>query len=496
MAGLRIEGNTSGYVAEVNAANQLKVTAETDVAANPGNVGSVRFFSENDAGSAMPSAHLVSPETSQDYRLRVGTDTILFSDGFTPTSQNTAMWKHGFITMTMTQAAGFLNVNAAGTSTVATNYAYLQSWKYFTLTASSPFCMETVLQFDKVLVANEVFQWGFGVPTGVVDPVDGAWFELTTTNGLVGCVRSNSGAVVRTTTMIASAAIPLNTTSKYFVIYGNREVEFWIDDVLYGSIPTPATNGNPAYYPSFPIFYQKYNNGVIGTSPNAIMKVSYVNVTLMDANTNKPWAHQQTGYGAHSSQGQSGHASLISTALAVSANPGAAAAVVQATAAATFVGLGGIARVLPTLVSGTEGILFSYLNPASTVAIPGRTLYITGVKLYSTVEVALTGGPLINVLQLVYGHTAISLAVTADSASFTNTTVKCPRRIPLGMEVFAAAAAIGTVPNGGNGLSLDLSTSPIAINPGEYVGIGLRNQGTVTTLGNTLYAVTFTGYWE
>jgi hypothetical protein len=34
------------------------------------------------------------------------------------------------------------------------------------------------------------------------------------------------------------------------------------------------------------------------------------------------------------------------------------------------------------------------------------------------------------------------------------------------------------------------------INPGERVAIGLRNQGTVTTAGNLLITVAFTGYWE
>lgn len=45
-----IVGAVSGTGADVNASRQLKVILETDASANPGNVGGVRFFSENDAG--------------------------------------------------------------------------------------------------------------------------------------------------------------------------------------------------------------------------------------------------------------------------------------------------------------------------------------------------------------------------------------------------------------------------------------------------------------
>ena len=48
MAGFRIEGNTSNNVAEVNSFNAIKVATETDVATNPGNVGGIRAFGEND----------------------------------------------------------------------------------------------------------------------------------------------------------------------------------------------------------------------------------------------------------------------------------------------------------------------------------------------------------------------------------------------------------------------------------------------------------------
>lgn len=43
-----IRGASSGTGVEVNTSNQIKVVPETDAATNPGNVGTIRTFGEND----------------------------------------------------------------------------------------------------------------------------------------------------------------------------------------------------------------------------------------------------------------------------------------------------------------------------------------------------------------------------------------------------------------------------------------------------------------
>ena len=72
MGGIRIEGS-SGNVADATSAGNLKVALPTTAA----QVGSVRMMSENDDGSITGSPQLKSPETSIDYRMRVGVDSIL-----------------------------------------------------------------------------------------------------------------------------------------------------------------------------------------------------------------------------------------------------------------------------------------------------------------------------------------------------------------------------------------------------------------------------------
>jgi len=120
-----IKGSTTGNGAEVDSVHRLKVNLATgDV---PAEVGGVRNFSEVDPGTRTGSPLLRSNEVSMDYRARVGTDTVLFSDIFNAGAQNISLYKCAFTTMTLTQSAGFLNINAAGTSTVSGNYAQLQT---------------------------------------------------------------------------------------------------------------------------------------------------------------------------------------------------------------------------------------------------------------------------------------------------------------------------------------------------------------------------------
>ena len=57
-----------------------------------------------------------------------------------------------------------------------------------------------------------------------------------------------------------------------------------------------------------------------------------------------------------------------------------------------------------------------YQVPAGTVNVPGKRLKITGVKMTSFVQTAMTGGPLVNTFALAFGHTAVSLA-TAEAAA-------------------------------------------------------------------------------
>ena len=483
-----IRGSTSGLGAEVNASNQLKVVPETNAATNPGNVGGVRMFSENDAGTYLGTASLKSPETSSDYRLRVGMDTLLFNDTFGHATQNTSQWAYTFNTLTAAQpGAGTVNFgNVQGTTNA--HGAFMRTWQYFGIVKSAPLSLEfDVGQFTAALVTNEVFLMGLGLPTAATTPpTDGVWLQITS-GGAVGVAIYN-GASVQTGVMLPLSALVVGELAHWIIVTGEDKVEFWFEQKLVGQLTIPSANGQPFISTTLPLFMMKYNTGTVSNTNT--MRVSGVSVNLQDLQTGKSWPHQSALMGQSGYVAQNGHATQGKTA--IWANNTAPTAVALTNTAAAFVGLGGIGAVLPTLTANNDGILFSYQNPVPTINIPGRNLIITGVKVQGAVTVALTGGPVVYACAIAFGHTSVSLA-TGETATFANNTTHAPRIVPLGLETFPVTAAVGTEGSGTCVLKFD---SPIVVRPGEFIQLILRNMGTVTTAGAITFIGSFHCYWE
>lgn len=461
----RIKGTTE--LLEINSSNAAKVTPETDVAGNPGNVGAIRAFQENDPGTKTGTPYLKSGEISQDYRTRVGVDTVLFTHTFNATTQNTGLWKHAFTTMTMTQSAGFLNVNAAGTSTVSGNYAYLQTWRYFPLIGTAPVCIEFSGSITALPTVNEVFLCGLGVAVAAAEPTDGVWFELTS-DGLKGCLRYNSGVVAKITLIANVADMPLNANAKYTMVVGEREIEYWIDDVLYGEQELPAAQGQAFLSTSLPLFIEKYNNALVGSSPNMIVKVCDVTVTLMDIVTNKTWAGQlaSSGLGLQTLDGGTYTNGAQQIQWANTALPTAAAATNTTAALGAF--LGGIFQMNAAATSATDVIISMYQNPLGGVNQTGRVMHIRGIQVGIVNAGAANSAtvPTTIALALAWGSTAASLATT-ESASFATGTTKIRRPQPIGVVSIPISAVVGQQ---GTSIQFDFE-APIIVNPGEFVGV-------------------------
>jgi len=495
----KIIGYVTGNGVEVTSNNRMKVDLETDVNTNPAQVGAVRVFSENDPGDVSGTAYLKSPETSGDYRLRVGMDTVLWQYTFNATSQNTSQWKHAFTTMTMTQSAGFLNVNAAGTSTVSGNYAQLQTWKHFPLWSTiAPICIEFTGQITASPTANEVLLFGLAIPNAAAEPIDGVWFELNTA-GLKGCQKYNSGTTQKTTLIADPATIALNTNKKFVIVIAEREIEFWIDDVFYGESTIPAAQSQPFITTALPVFITKYNSNTIGSSPNLIAKFGDVTVSIMDIATHKPWAHQLAGAGL-SGQGQDGGTMGANTFFTNSALPTTALPVNTALTANLPTGLAG-GRGLATLwnVAATDMVMTQAQNPAGGVNQTPRTLFITRVTISAVTATAAWTAPAAGQHSLLWGiywgGTAVSLA-QAESASFTTATAKAHRRRFLGFMNWATgAAAIGVPPDRGP-ITVTFD-APIVVHPGDYVGLFAQmHNGAAVATGGLLFTYDFDHYYQ
>jgi len=462
---IRVKGST--YEQEVNSSNAAKVVTETDVATNPDNVGAIRAFQENDPGTKTGTAYLKSSEVSQDFRSRVGVDTVLFSHTFNATTQNTGLWKHVFTTMTMTQSAGFLNVNAAGTSTVASNSALLQTWRYFPLIGTAPICIGFTGNITMLPTVNEVFLCGLGVAVAAAEPTDGVWLELSSA-GLKGCIRYNGGLVDKKVLIANIADMPVDQNAKYSMVVGEREIEYWVDDVLYGEQTLPVGQGQAFLSTALPLFIQKYNNALVGSSPNMIVRVSDVTVTLMDIATNKTWAGQLagSGLGLQTLDGGTYTNGAQQVQWANTALPTAAAATNTTAALGAF--LGGIFQMNAAATSATDVIISSYQNPLGGVNQTGRVMHIRGIK----VDIVNAGAansatvPTTLAIALGWGSTAASLATT-ESASFATGTTKIRRPQPIGVVSIPVSAVVGQQ---GSSIQFDFE-APIIVNPGEFVGV-------------------------
>lgn len=453
-----------------------------------GYTGGVRLFSENDDGTATGTASLSSPETSQDYRLRVGVDTVLFTDTFNATFQNTNNWLYTFATLSAAQpGAGTVNFSAVQ-GTTSSHGAFMRTFQHFPMIGTAPLAVEfTFGMFTAALVTNEIWLCGLGQPTsGNVEPTDGVWFQLTSA-GLIGVIKYN-GTSTQTGVLKAFGTFTVGDLYKSIITVGEQDVEFWLDDVLLGSLSIPAANGQPFINGSLPAFMQKYNSGTVSNTNT--MRVSDVTISLMDINNTKQYNVANCIAGMSGLVGQNGQTQGKTQQWTNSTAPTPAAATNTAAIAGATT-LGGLVAVNPTLTANNDGILFAFQNPSSTINITGRNLVVNGVTVQGAVTTALTGGPVVYAYAIAFGNVSVSLGAV-ESSTFSTGTTHAPRIAFVGMETYAATAAVGVI---GTGCRLTLQ-NPIVVRPGEFLSLIARNMGTVTTAGAITVGCTFDAYWD
>jgi len=490
-------GSSSAGKANVDAAYNLQVALPNTHAY----IGGVRMHTENDVGDHTGVPYLKSPETSPDYRLRTGVDTVLFNDVFNATLQNTSLWSYTFATLTAAQpGAGTVNFSTVQGTTSA-HGAFMRTFQYFPLVNTAPLAIEFYFgQFTAQMVSGEVWLMGIGLPTAATTvPTDGVWMRLTTA-GLEGVISFN-GTPATTSFTVPKPLADFATGQMYkaLIVIGEREVEYWIDDVLIGVQSIPTGNGVPWLSGSQPAFMMKYNTGNV-TNTNT-MRVARVGVTLMDVATTKPWAHAQGGMGMTSAILQNGmNATTVVPTTAGNTNqvilPTTQAGSNSAPNAA-MAGLGGqflMTAQATNVAAAGDMIGCYYLNPVPSINITGRNLYITGVSIAcANTGAAVATTPTLLVWGLAWGHTAVSLA-TAETGTFVTATTHSPRRIPLGMCTAPVGTAVGAMYDREINRTFD---APIVVRPGEYIATTVRFRvGTATASQEVFYTVMFNGYWE
>lgn len=493
-----IVGALSGTGADVNAFRQLKVVTETDAATNPGNVGAVRVFGENDSGALTGVTLLRSPEVDVDYRQRVSQDIIYDDHVFNTTAQDTGKHTYSNTTMTNTWTAGQLTTNGASITTTTTGTVFA-TYAQFPLQGTTTVSADAELGFSAQPQSNTFIEFGIGIPGAqTVAPTDGVFFRLNA-SGLQGIASFNGAEATTGLFPLADGAgtwAYKNSKRYQFICYTTAvEAQFWVNDGTgancLGTIPLPAGQSRMCMS-SYGQFFLKHRitggaaGGVIQATMGAYnVRVGGTNqITTMSTAGNRVTGSYQGGSG-----GTMGTLARFGT-ITTGNEANVAAAVPTTTTAALGAGLGGTFWETASLAVNTDGIIMSYQVPAGMVNVPGRRLCLRGLFLNSYVQTVIVGGPYIAEWFLAFGHTAVSLA-TAEAAA-----TKAPRRIALPfIQTITTAQAVSTSVSQ-NETFCDFGDAPVYVNPGEFLQLCTRHIGVAGTSGTVVHRVTPVYGWE
>jgi len=271
MSGIRVEGNTSGNVAEVTSNNQLQVNLPTTLS----QAGFAAVVNQIDAGTITGTPLTRSALVTRDLRESAGIDTGIFDYFFSAAAQDTGIWKYTITTMTASQSGGFLLLNANSTATTTTGVA-MTTWRSFGFESRGGLRVQIVGMPTLTFLANQVVELGLFVPTVTTAPADGVYFRITSA-GIIGVVNYNG---TETTSGVLLTPIPTAVATVFEIVVSVTGVEFWINGVLGGIILCPAGDGQPFLNLALPLTLNQRNSGAVsGTQMQ--FKVSSVHVTFM-----------------------------------------------------------------------------------------------------------------------------------------------------------------------------------------------------------------------
>lgn len=412
-------------------------------------------------------------EFSEDKRLRVSQDTVAFFDSIDGSALNTSLWSSSTTTMTITQAAGALTLNA-GSSLASGAFAILTSNKQFLLLTEYAALFQGRIRV--VPQTNAVIEFGPGAVSGTAAPTNGAFFRWSGTATLTAVL--NFGG---TETTAALSAVGLSSSNYYIyeITLFENSVSYEITDtsgtvVTSTEIAMPATQSSLFTLSHISHVARVYNSAA--TSAAAQLFIGSVNVQYQDLVQSKSWAEQLVGIGRHASVDPA-----VFTQTAQYANSADPAAATLSNTAAGYATLGG--KFLFTIPAGstTDYALFAYQIPA------GYQLYITNMAVHATVTGA--GIALGTACVLEWG-----MAVNSSAVSLATAGTYPPIRSPLGLMSVAASASIGTLFNS----PIDRQYQPPKVcESGRFVHVILHIPTAATAAGSQVRGtVEIQGYFE
>lgn len=491
-------GNNSAGLANVSSTYELQVvTPQTETDA-----GFVQLSAEVDAGDVTGYRTVVALEASDDYRLRVGVDQTVFNASFEGTTLMTTTWSQLLTTATTAQASNFMTLNSTP-STASGAAAYVRTWRHFPTFGTYPTYCDMWIREANIAATNAISEWGFLFLTAQAtqQPIDGVFFRRISGGPLKAVITNNSVDISETTLTTTNVpprdgvgAFDPTEANHYLITFHNDIIRFWINDVMVLEVACPAAQAQFMSSSNVPIGFRVLNTGV--TSLGRQLSVGFVNVGLGDQNVNKPWSHALCGMGAGAYQLQQGNTPgpTVTRATGAAGHPASTTARIAgtwtATSAPALNNLGGLwtSPAISTLTSDADYPVFAFQNPTGTATLPGKTLYVTGVRVGEAyVSAAASTNAMLLSYILMVGSSAAATS-TADAASTTS-----GKSIAIGGHGFTATEVVGNY-KAGFEMRFD---SPLMVPAGHYFTFVVRPYGTVTS--NTLTvtsSLAVNGYFE
>ena len=496
--GIKLQGgNSSSNLANVNSLQKLEIGMPvTGLTA----AGFVQLSSEVDAGDVVGYRSVLPLEVSDDYRLRVGVDQTLFNATFEGTLALTTQFNNTSSIISNAQANGFFNLNN-GLVTTSSGAAYMRTWRLFPTHGGDPTYVDMWIREANYDAVNAISEWGFLFLTAQATQqiLDGIYFRRTSGGQLFGVVTTNAidmEIIPLLTETVPSrdgvGAYSPQKTNHYLISMHNDIVRFWINDVLVGEILCPGSQATNTGSSNLPVGFRVLNTGT--ASVGRQLSVGFVNVSMGDQNVNKPWSHALCGMGGGSYQTQQGVTvgPTVTRTGGALGHPASATTRVAGTWTATSApaanSLGGLWTSTPMQNTNTDSDypIFAYQNPTGTATLPGKTLYVTGIRIGDTsVAIAATTNPIF-LSYIVMVEASSATTSTADAATTTS-----GKSTVIGGHGFGASDPVGTMKPG---FTMDF-TSPLVVPSGKYLTVVVRTFGSTNTLVVT-GSVAINGYFE
>lgn len=437
----------SGNKAEVTAAGELQVR-------NPSSPYSAGYTALTGMCDTAGQIRVPISGSTQGL-LGVGNAVIDWEEGFAASAISPSKWKLLSSGMTGTIPTPNVVVLNANNTLTSASYALISSWRTFETGRGSDRVIGWRIRIPSI-VLGAVVEIGILSATTVTAPITGAFFRIGADGVLKGVTLDAAGTEIYTDPI----TIPdVNIAHDFVIVVGKNVVYFQIDDVIVGSIATGTVSASPVLVESAPAAIRVYNS--VATATACQVHVYRSVGAYYGGNYGFSDVTLSALAGDMAAQGITG---ASTGSLANWANSAAPTAASLSNVSASYTTLGG--QFSFAMIAGAEAdyALFGFQVPALTASNKASTLLIRSINIDTYISALTTGATSVLIWGIGFGSSAVSLA-TADGA-----TTKAPRRIPVGIQTFAATDIVGKQATPIN----KTFSQPISINSGEFFHVILK----------------------